>query len=188
MEFEYKVLTFPSSAEGQAEKMRALNHFAERGWSLESETVNQSSFNTVGAAQDAACACFLCGPFCAPFLMNQEKHKVKGEISVTLKRSIERRDQEAALKEKQEAESSIAEQARLLEQRANIESIMNEAKARKGAFYPDSKIQGRIAEYLEADRKQGGPIPSYLDSYRKGSSVFVCDINGNVLAEYTLDD
>ena len=188
MEFEYKVLTFSVDAQGQASKIKALNHYAELGWTLESETFNQGSFDTVGAAREAACTCFICGPFCTPFLMSKDRHKAQGEISVTLKRSYERRDQERALIAKHNEERIRAQQANQLEQRATIERVMGEATAKKGTFYPDGKIQKGISYYLQNDRRTGGPIPSYLDSRREEAVVYVCDSDGTLLAEYTLDD
>ena len=188
MEFEYKVLTFSADAQGQASKMKALNHYAEQGWTLESETFNQGSFDTVGAAREAACTCFLCGPFCTPFLMNKDRHKVQGEISVTLKRSFERRDQENALVAKQKEERERVQRAAMLEQMATLNGVMNEARAKRGTFYSDNKIEKAIDYYLLNDRKKGDPVPSYFECRREGSVVFVCDSEGRLLAEYTLDD
>ena len=188
MEFEYKVLTFSNDAAGQASKMDALNKYAERGWSLESETVNQSAYDTVGAARDAACTCFLCGPFCAPFLMNKDRHKIKGEISITLKRSIERRDEERALRAQQEAERLEEDRRFELDRRANIDVIMQEAKLQSGSFYADKKIRNCIIEYLANDRRSGGTVPAYLNCRREGNCVYICDSEGKLLAEYTLDD
>lgn len=188
MEFEYKVLTFSADAQGQASKVMALNRYTKLGWILESETFNQSSFDTVGAAREAACTCFICGPFCTPFLMNKDRHKVQGEISVTLKRSCERRDQESALTAKQDEERIRVQQANRLEHRATIENVMDEARAKKKTFYPDEKIQRSINYYLQKDRRLGGPIPSYLDSRREEAVVYVYDSDGTLLAEYTLED
>lgn len=188
MEMEFKVLRYPNTAIGQQNKIDELSTLSSRGWSVVSETIQQSDFDAVGAARDAACTCFLCGPFCAPFLMNRTKYSSKGEIVVTLQRPLElkRKEQEAY---KQRAEQRrIALELSELEQRANIETILERAKDRIGVFYPNSKIVAAIKVYLETERKPGGPVPSYADSKVGGDMVSVAGEDGQELARYNRDD
>ena len=44
MAVEYKTLTFPNNAEGQAEKIKALQWYSSQGWEVVSENITQGKF------------------------------------------------------------------------------------------------------------------------------------------------
>lgn len=187
MEFEHKILTFSNTPAGQQEKVEVLNHFSARGWKVVSEVINQSNVDPVSAGRDAACLCFMCGPFCTPFLMNKDKYIAQSVISVTLERSIERRNEEQLLQKTKQETIDRERYERELEANANIESVLDLAKKDLKYFYPDNKVIKAIQLFLTEDRMPLGPIPSYAKSRRQGDHVILADSSGAIIAEYDLN-
>ena len=81
MAVEYKTLTFPNNAEGQAEKIRSLQWYSSEGWEVISENITQGKFRG-GTAFCLAVLICLPAAFCAG--------STDGEITVTLKRDSSR--------------------------------------------------------------------------------------------------
>lgn len=81
MAVEYKTLTFPNNAEGQAEKIKALQWYSSQGWEVVSENITQGKFRG-GTAFCLAVLICLPAAFCAG--------STDGEITVTLKRDTSR--------------------------------------------------------------------------------------------------
>lgn len=81
MAVEYKTLTFPNNAQGQAEKIKSLQWYSDQGWEVISENITQGKFN----GEKAFClAALICLP--AAFCAGSED----GEITITLKRDTSR--------------------------------------------------------------------------------------------------
>ncbi len=81
MAVEYKTLTFPNNAQGQAEKIKALQWYSSQGWEVVSENITQGKFRG-GTAFCLAVLICLPAAFCAG--------STDGEITVTLKRDTSR--------------------------------------------------------------------------------------------------
>ncbi|MGR3275434.1 hypothetical protein ACSYAD_10005 [Acaryochloris marina NIES-2412] len=60
---EFMNLQFPNNANGQAEKLQALQTYGSQGWKVASETITQGKFN----GGSACCLATICLPlaFCA---------------------------------------------------------------------------------------------------------------------------
>jgi len=65
-----------------------------------------------------------------------------------------------------------------------VQSIMEEAKAELGAFYPNEKLVSAINYYLANDRRVAGPVPSYRMSRVQGRIVTIKDCCGVELVRY----
>jgi hypothetical protein len=65
-----------------------------------------------------------------------------------------------------------------------VQSIMEDAKAELGVFYPNEKLVRAINYYLANDRRAGSPVPSYRASEVEGEIVTIRDCRGVELAQY----
>ncbi len=83
---DVKTLTFPNTPEGQAQKVEALKKYLNEGWSLESESISNTTqtFDSTKAAVDTTAACCLCGPVCAPLGLAGTTETKEGQIVITL--------------------------------------------------------------------------------------------------------
>ncbi len=73
---EYTTLEFRNNAEGQAEKLKALQSYGAEGWRITSETVTPGKFK----GGDACCLALICLPLA--FLAGSSD----GSINLTLER------------------------------------------------------------------------------------------------------
>lgn len=76
---EFKTLQFPNTPTGQAEKVKALQHYADNGWRVVSETIVQGKFK----GGKACCLFTMCAPLA--FLAGQGD----GVITITLQKGSE---------------------------------------------------------------------------------------------------
>ena len=182
MEMKFKVIEYANTSNGQQQKINEITALSAKGWEIVSETINQSAVDPVAAGRDAACLCFLCGPFCTPFLMNSEKYKTKSKITVTLQRSIERKAEEEIRSEKALKATEAALIAKSLNESATIEAILKAAKEELGIFYPDRKITEAISKYLSETRNAGGAVPSYPKCKKEDGFIIIADGNGTELS------
>jgi len=184
---EFKVLRYQNTADGQKSKVADLSKLSLEGWEVVSETIELSEADPVAASRDAACLCFLCGPFCTPFLMDSRKYKSKSMITVTLQRSLEKKAEMEAIKTQLEEKAKKEKEAFELEQSAEIGAILEKAKADLGTFYPNKKIIAAIERFLREDREVGGGVPSYAKTSVETSEICIrCD-SGEVLARYPIE-
>jgi len=181
MALEFKVRRYPNTADGQSSKIRDLTTLSQAGWEIVSEIIEQEGADPVAAGRDAACLCFICGPFCTPFLMNQNKYKTKSNIVVTLQRTLERKAQEEQAQNIRREEKRIELAAMALDESANIDFILAQAKKESGTFYPNSKIVNAIEKYLNEVRQHGDPVPSYNRSTIEDDAVVIRDPAGDEL-------
>ena len=184
MKMEFKVLEYANTSSGQQKKINEITALSAKGWEIVSETINQSAVDPVAAGRDAACLCFLCGPFCTPFLMNSEKYKTKSKITVTLQRSIERKAEEEVQAEKAQKAAEAALIAQALETSATIEAILKAAKVELGIFYPDPKITEAISKYLSEIRNVGDAVPSYPKCKNQDGYIIIADRDGAELSRH----
>ena len=181
MALEFKVRRYPNTADGQASKIADLTIASRAGWEIVSEIIEQEGADPVAAGRDAACLCFMCGPFCTPFLMNKNKYKPKSTIVVTLQRTLERKAQEEQAQNIRREEKRMEFGAMALDESANIEFILAQAKKESGTFYPNSKIVNAIEKYLNEVRQHGDPVPSYNKTSVEDDVVIVRDPAGDEL-------
>lgn len=169
MEKEFKVLKFPNSSAGQAEKIRALSEASAKGWTVVSETITADAYDVESAAKQGACWCFVCGPFCAPFMVSGVKKT--GSITITFSRSAEDRLQ-------------LERERRL----ANIASVVDKFREECPGEELSKYIVIAAYDFIENRRRIGGPIPSIRRSTRLNGGVELKDDSGMIITTYSSEE
>lgn len=190
---EFKTLKFPDTEDGQRQKIAAMSEASAKGWKLVSETITSESVDLGDSARKAACLCFLCGPFCTPFLMNPTKKN--GCINLTFSRSSADREsaeaEEAAsikLELERQAQYQMAQEKALQADRirADYQSLMNSYMESENPPYVSSNLIKALKKYLREDRKPFGGIPCIRKCRRHNNSIVIVDDEDQVLATYSL--
>jgi len=184
MEKEFKVLKFPNSSAGQAEKIRALSEASAKGWTVVSETITADAYDVESAAKQGACWCFVCGPFCAPFMVSGVKKT--GSITITFSRSAEDRLQ---VKREEQAQREASLERQLEDRRlANIASVVDKFREECPGEELSKYIVIAACDFIENRRRIGGPIPSIRRSIRLNGGVELKDDSGIIITTYSSEE
>jgi len=186
---EFKTLQFPNNETGQSQKVEALKEASRKGWRLISETITSETVDIGDSARNAACLCFLCGPFCTPFLMTPTTKT--GTINLTFARSYDEKqaaevDETFEDQQREEAEKIYMEELAEDEKRANASRLIDEYMARANPTYVSENLIKAIKKYLKEDRKPFAKIPKIENCTRENGFILLVSDDGELLAKYAL--
>jgi hypothetical protein len=189
MDEEFKTIKFPDSEMGQTEKIKAMTEGAAQGWRVISETITSETIDAGKTAKDAACMCFLCGPFCTPFLMKPTVNK--GTITVTFARSAEDRqalETTNAERRKKELEQQDIRAEKLKKDRelADLDRLLTDYQNEYPDKYLSETITKVVSFYLKNDRVPFSPVPRLVDCCRINGEILVRGAGELLLRKYTV--
>lgn len=189
MQEEFKTLKFPNNEKGQQLKVDALREASSKGWRLISETITNETIDVGDTSRNAACLCFLCGPFCTPFLMSPTTRA--GSINLTFSRTAASR--EAATEQEEldritrlEAESAYRSRLEEDKRLSNFDNLMKDYLLEHKPSYVSKNLVKALKKYLEEDRSPFGKIPCIEKSRRADGAILLISADDEVLAKYPL--